>query len=59
MSIIVNDPEAEAQLMFMIPMGRLETSEEIAEVVIREYCSDVSSFVTGHAMLADGGVVAK
>ncbi|MBW2339409.1 MAG: SDR family oxidoreductase [Deltaproteobacteria bacterium] len=57
-SIIASDPEAEPQLMSMIPMGRLGTLEEIAEVVMW-LCSDASSFVTGHAMLVDGGAVAK
>ncbi|MBW1666648.1 MAG: SDR family oxidoreductase [Deltaproteobacteria bacterium] len=57
-SIISSDPEAEAQLMSMIPMRRLGTLEEIAEVVIW-LCSDAASFVTGHAMLVDGGAVAK
>ena len=57
-SIISTDPEAEAQLMSMIPMGRLGTLEEIAEVVVW-LCSEASSFVTGHAMLVDGGAVAK
>jgi NAD(P)-dependent dehydrogenase (short-subunit alcohol dehydrogenase family) len=42
----------------MIPMERLGTLEEIAEVVVW-LCSDASSFVTGHAMLVDGGAVAK
>jgi NAD(P)-dependent dehydrogenase (short-subunit alcohol dehydrogenase family) len=57
-NIIARDPEAEAQLLSMIPMQRLATVEEIAEVVIW-LCSDASSFVTGHAMLVDGGVVAQ
>jgi len=57
-NIISSDPEAEAQLLSMIPMKRLATLEEIAEVVVW-LCSDASSFVTGHAMLADGGVVAQ
>lgn len=57
-SIIAADPEAEAQLTAMIPMERLGTLEEIAEVVVW-LCSDASSFVTGHAMLVDGGAVAK
>jgi len=57
-SIIASDPEAEAQLMSMIPMERLGTLEEIAEVVVW-LCSEASSFVTGHAMLVDGGAVAK
>jgi NAD(P)-dependent dehydrogenase (short-subunit alcohol dehydrogenase family) len=57
-NIISSDPEAEAQLLSLIPMQRLATVEEIAEVVVW-LCSDASSFVTGHAMLVDGGVLAK
>jgi NAD(P)-dependent dehydrogenase (short-subunit alcohol dehydrogenase family) len=57
-SIIESDPEAESQLMSMIPMERLGTLEEMAEVVVW-LLSDASSFVTGHAMAVDGGVVAK
>jgi NAD(P)-dependent dehydrogenase (short-subunit alcohol dehydrogenase family) len=57
-NIISSDPEAKAQLLSMIPMKRLASLEEIAEVVMW-LCSDASSFVTGHAMLADGGVVAQ
>jgi NAD(P)-dependent dehydrogenase (short-subunit alcohol dehydrogenase family) len=57
-TIIASDPDAESQLMSMIPMGRLGTLEEIAEVVVW-LCSDASSFITGHAMAVDGGVVAK
>jgi NAD(P)-dependent dehydrogenase (short-subunit alcohol dehydrogenase family) len=55
---IASNPEAEAQLLSMIPMKRLATLEEIAEVVVW-LCSDASSFVTGHAMLVDGGVLAQ
>ena len=57
-SIIASDPEAETQLISMIPMERLGTLEEMAEVVVW-LCSDASSFVTGHAMLVDGGAVAR
>ena len=57
-SIIASDPDAETQLISMIPMERLGTLEEMAEVVVW-LCSDASSFVTGHAMLVDGGAVAK
>ena len=37
-----------------IPMGRFGGPEEIAETVIW-LCSDASSYVTGHALVADGG----
>jgi len=40
------------------PIGRLGTPEEIAEVVIW-LCSDESSFVTGHALAADGGYLSQ
>jgi NAD(P)-dependent dehydrogenase (short-subunit alcohol dehydrogenase family) len=36
------------------PIGRVGTPEEIANAVIW-LCSDASSFVTGHALVADGG----
>ncbi len=40
------------------PIGRFGEPEEIAEAAIW-LCSDASSFVTGHALLADGGWVAR
>ena len=40
-----------------IPMGRLGQPAEIAEAVVW-LCSDASSFVTGHALVLDGGLVA-
>ena len=49
------DPELRASLTNMHPMGRLGTTEEIAEAVLW-LCSDAASFVTGHAMAVDGGI---
>jgi NAD(P)-dependent dehydrogenase (short-subunit alcohol dehydrogenase family) len=40
------------------PLKRMGTPAEVAEVVIW-LCSDAASFVTGHAMLVDGGYVAQ
>ena len=40
-----------------IPMGRLGQPGEIADAVVW-LCSDASSFVTGHALVLDGGLVA-
>ena len=40
------------------PVGRVGQPEEIAESVVW-LCSDAASFVTGHAMSVDGGVVAQ
>jgi NAD(P)-dependent dehydrogenase (short-subunit alcohol dehydrogenase family) len=50
--------EAEAQMVAMEPMGRMGEPEEIASAAVY-LCSDAASFVTGHAMVVDGGVVAR
>jgi NAD(P)-dependent dehydrogenase (short-subunit alcohol dehydrogenase family) len=50
--------EAESQFVAMEPVGRMGLPEEIAEAVIW-LCSDAASFVTGHAMVVDGGLVAQ
>jgi NAD(P)-dependent dehydrogenase (short-subunit alcohol dehydrogenase family) len=39
------------------PIGRLAEPGEIAEAIVW-LCSDAASFVTGHAMAVDGGVLA-
>jgi NAD(P)-dependent dehydrogenase (short-subunit alcohol dehydrogenase family) len=41
----------------MAPIGRIGESDEIAEAVVW-LCSDGASFVTGHALAVDGGVLA-
>ncbi len=40
------------------PVGRMGSPQEIAEAVMW-LCSDAASFVTGHAMAVDGGMVAQ
>ena len=45
-------------LVAMHPIGRLGESDEIAEA-IAWLCSDAASFMAGHAMAVDGGLVAK
>ena len=40
-----------------IPMGRLGQASEIGEAVVW-LCSDAASFITGHALVLDGGLVA-
>jgi NAD(P)-dependent dehydrogenase (short-subunit alcohol dehydrogenase family) len=51
-------PQMESQMVARIPLGRMATPEEIAEVVVW-LCSDAAAFVTGHALAADGGVIAS
>ncbi|MFD2514744.1 SDR family oxidoreductase [Pontibacter locisalis] len=47
-----------AEMASQEPIGRFGTPEEIAEAVMW-LCSDGSSFVTGHPLVADGGWVAR
>jgi NAD(P)-dependent dehydrogenase (short-subunit alcohol dehydrogenase family) len=51
-------PELEAQMIKVQPIGRLGTKEEVAEAVLW-LCSDAASFVTGHPLVLDGGLVAQ
>jgi meso-butanediol dehydrogenase/(S,S)-butanediol dehydrogenase/diacetyl reductase len=51
-------PAARAKFDEAIPMGRLGRPEEIANVVLF-LGSDLASFVTGAAFVADGGQTAK
>jgi NAD(P)-dependent dehydrogenase (short-subunit alcohol dehydrogenase family) len=54
----LRDPELGARLIAIEPMGRVGIPEEVAEAVVW-LCSDAASFVTGHAMSIDGGLVAQ
>jgi len=56
--VTAGNPEAEAEYTALEPVGRMGTPEEIADAVLW-LCSDGASFVTGHALVADGGLVAQ
>src|SRR4051795_8679826 len=47
-------PEGRAAVIAQELIGRMGTPEEIATAVLW-LCSDAASFVTGHAMVVDGG----
>lgn len=56
--VTAGDPELEAEFTALEPLGRMGTPQEIADAVLW-LCSDGASFVTGHALVADGGLVAQ
>jgi NAD(P)-dependent dehydrogenase (short-subunit alcohol dehydrogenase family) len=56
--MLTRTPALEQQYMAAEPIGRLGRPEEIAESVVW-LCSDAASFVTGHTMTVDGGMVAQ
>ena len=52
-----SDPEVSKRMMRMHPLGRFGKPIEIAEAVLW-LCSDKSSFMTGHNITLDGGMLA-
>lgn len=51
-------PGAETGMLATIPLGRIGNPEEIAAAVVW-LCSDAASYVTGHIMVVDGGMIAQ
>jgi NAD(P)-dependent dehydrogenase (short-subunit alcohol dehydrogenase family) len=51
------DARVEAHILAQQPLNRMGTPEEVAEAVVW-LCSDAASFVTGHALAVDGGLLA-
>jgi NAD(P)-dependent dehydrogenase (short-subunit alcohol dehydrogenase family) len=54
---LLADPERRARRMVHIPMGRLGTAEELAKAALF-LASDDASFMTGAALVVDGGITA-
>ena len=50
--------ELEKQIIEQEPSGRIGHPEEVAEAVVW-LCSDAASFVTGHTLVIDGGLIAQ
>jgi NAD(P)-dependent dehydrogenase (short-subunit alcohol dehydrogenase family) len=55
---VLSNPEINKHVASQHPIGRLGTQEEIAEAVIW-LCSQGAGFITGQAILADGGISAR
>jgi NAD(P)-dependent dehydrogenase (short-subunit alcohol dehydrogenase family) len=53
----VSEPEFKEKFKRLIPMGRFGKGEEVAEAVVW-LCSDAAAFITGHALVIDGGQAA-
>jgi NAD(P)-dependent dehydrogenase (short-subunit alcohol dehydrogenase family) len=51
------DPQISKRVLAMHPIGRFGKPMEIAEAVLW-MCSDKSSFMTGHEIVLDGGMLA-
>jgi NAD(P)-dependent dehydrogenase (short-subunit alcohol dehydrogenase family) len=57
-AIFGGDPEREAQVKALYPAGRVGSLAEVAEIVAWLF-SDATSFITGHALPIDGGLLAQ
>ncbi|NQT48466.1 MAG: SDR family oxidoreductase [Chloroflexi bacterium] len=57
-SIIAERPKIADLYKRIEPIGRLAEPKEIAEAAVW-LCSDAASFVTGHALVVDGGLLAQ
>ena len=56
--VFKHHPQAEADLITQVPMGRIGNPEEIAEGALW-LCSDAASYVTGHVLAMEGGLLCR
>jgi len=54
----LSDPVRRGRVVSRGPIGRAGTAEEVAEAAVW-LCTDAASYVTGHALVVDGGYVAQ
>ena len=52
----MGDPEAEANLLKLIPYGRVGEPDDVAKAVTW-LASDASDYVTGTSLVVDGGML--
>jgi NAD(P)-dependent dehydrogenase (short-subunit alcohol dehydrogenase family) len=57
-ALVMNNPEANAQFLANLPVGRWGKVEEIGALACY-LCSECASFITGTDILIDGGWTAK
>ena len=50
--------DQEARVLALHPMGRFGTTEEVADAVVF-LCSNKASYITGHALPVDAGLLAR
>jgi NAD(P)-dependent dehydrogenase (short-subunit alcohol dehydrogenase family) len=56
-ALVASNPEMVKAMDQKVPMGRIGEPEEVAAAAIF-LCSDEASYITGHALPVDGGIVA-
>jgi NAD(P)-dependent dehydrogenase (short-subunit alcohol dehydrogenase family) len=56
-ALVASNPEMVKAMDQKVPMGRIGEPEEVAAAAIW-LCSDEASYITGHALPVDGGIVA-